>query len=122
MKATREQFQFYVYLLLHSLAHQLMHALADTSGVDRDGIGEHIFPADLSFVIYRKGMTPDLGNVSAMWRNSAEEFSTSSTGTKDVAVWVWKSLRCPGRRLSGLHHGVGGKLYRVKLTVIAGRA
>ena len=64
----------YVYLLLHSLAHQLMHALADTSGVDRDGIGEHIFPADLSFVIYRKGMTPDLGNVSAMWRNSAEEF------------------------------------------------
>ena len=64
----------YVYLLLHSLAHQLMHSLADTSGVDRDGVGEHIFPADLSFVIYRKGMTPDLGNVSAMWRNNAQEF------------------------------------------------
>lgn len=47
----------------------MMHSLADTSGVDRDGIGEHIFPADLSFVIYRKGMTPDLGNISAMWRN-----------------------------------------------------
>ena len=64
----------YVYLLLHSLAHQMMHSLADTSGVDRDGIGEHIFPADLSFVIYRKGMTPDLGNISAMWRNHANEF------------------------------------------------
>ena len=64
----------YVYLLLHSLAHQMMHSLGDTSGVDRDGIGEHIFPADLSFVIYRKGMTPDLGNVSAMWRNNAQEF------------------------------------------------
>lgn len=64
----------YVYLLLHTLSHQMMHSLADTSGVDRDGIGEHIFPADLAFVIYRKGMTPDLGNISAMWRNHAEEF------------------------------------------------
>jgi hypothetical protein len=64
----------YVYLLLHTLSHQMMHSLADTSGVDRDGIGEHIFPADLSFVIYRKGMTPDLGNISAMWRNYAESF------------------------------------------------
>jgi hypothetical protein len=64
----------YVYLLLHTLSHQMMHSLADTSGVDRDGIGEHIFPADLAFVIYRKGMTPDLGNISAMWRNHSEEF------------------------------------------------
>lgn len=64
----------YVYLLLHTLSHQMMHSLADTSGVDRDGIGEHIFPADLSFVIYRKGMTPDLGNISAMWRNYSESF------------------------------------------------
>ena len=52
----------------------MMHSLADTSGVDRDGIGEHIFPADLSFVIYRRGMTPDLGNISVMWRNHADEF------------------------------------------------
>jgi hypothetical protein len=64
----------YVYLLLHTLSHQMMHSVADTSGVDRDGIGEHIFPADLSFVIYRKGMTPDLGNISAMWRNYSEAF------------------------------------------------
>lgn len=64
----------YLYLLLHTLSHQMMHSLADSSGVDRDGIGEHIFPADLAFVIYRKGMTPDLGNISAMWRNHADEF------------------------------------------------
>lgn len=64
----------YVYQLLHTLSHQMMHSLADSSGVDRDGIGEHIFPADLAFVIYRKGMTPDLGNISAMWRNHADEF------------------------------------------------
>lgn len=68
------QLTSYTYMLLHSLSHQFMHALADASGLDRDGIGEHIFPADLSFVIYRKGMTPDLGNVSAMWRNHYNEF------------------------------------------------
>lgn len=64
----------YIYLLLHSLSHQVMHALADVSGLDRDGLGEHIFPADLAFVVYRKGMTPDLGNISAMWRNHSEAF------------------------------------------------
>jgi hypothetical protein len=64
----------YVYLLLHSLSHQVMHALSDVSGLDRDGLGEHIFPADLAFVVYRRGMTPDLGNISAMWRNHAENF------------------------------------------------
>jgi hypothetical protein len=64
----------YVYMLLHSLSHQVMHALADVSGLDRDGLGEHLFPADLAFVVYRKGMTPDLGNISAMWRNHSETF------------------------------------------------
>lgn len=64
----------YIYLLLHSLSHQVMHAMADISGLDRDGLGEHIFPADLAFVVYRKGMTPDLGNISAMWRNHGFDF------------------------------------------------
>ncbi len=64
----------YVYLLLHSLSHQVMQSLADVSGLDRDGLGEHLFPADLAFVVYRRGMTPDLGNVSAMWRNHALDF------------------------------------------------
>ncbi len=64
----------FVYMLLHSLSHQLIHSLADASGLDRDGIGEYIFPADLAFTIYRKGMTPDLANISAMWRNHAMDF------------------------------------------------
>lgn len=62
------------YLLLHSLAHQMIHALADLSGLERSAIGEHLYPADLAFVIYRKGMTPDLGNISAMWRNHGVDF------------------------------------------------
>jgi hypothetical protein len=64
----------YVYMLLHSLSHQMIHSLAEMSGLDRDGIGEHLFPADMAFVIYRKGMTPDLGNISAMWRNHSAAF------------------------------------------------
>mgnify|MGYP001160564772 CR=1 FL=1 len=64
----------YIYLLLHTFSHQVMHAMADISGLDRDGLGEYIFPADLAFVVYRKGMTPDLGNISAMWRNHAFDF------------------------------------------------
>lgn len=64
----------YVYLLLHTLAHQTMHSLTDISGLDRDGLSEYIFPADLAFVVYRKGMTPDLGNISAMWRNHGADF------------------------------------------------
>ena len=59
----------FVFGLLHSLAHQLIHACSKFSGLDLGSFGERIFPADLAFIIYRKGMTPDLGNIAAMWRN-----------------------------------------------------
>lgn len=63
----------FVFGLLHTLSHQLMHACSKFSGLDLGSFGERIFPADLAFVIYRKGMTPDLGNVAAMWRNHGLE-------------------------------------------------
>jgi hypothetical protein len=63
-----------IYMLLHSMAHQMVHSIAERSGLDRDALGEHIYPADLAFVLYRRGMTPDLGNISAMWRNQASAF------------------------------------------------
>lgn len=72
--AAQRDMTAYAYLLLHSMSHQIMHAIADTSGLDRDGLGEYLFPADFAFVVYRKGMTPDLGNISAMWRNHAGAF------------------------------------------------
>lgn len=72
----------FVYMLLHSFSHQLIHSLADASGLDRDGIGEYLFPADLAFTIYRKGMTPDLGNISAMWRNHAMDFLKRSVNQR----------------------------------------
>ena len=61
----------YVYLLLHTTAHHFAQAVVEFSGLEHGSIGEYIFPADLAFLVYRKGMTPDLGNLSAMWRNQA---------------------------------------------------
>jgi hypothetical protein len=59
----------YVFLLLHTMAHHFAHAIVEYSGLDYGSIGEYLFPADLAFLVYRRGMTPDLGNLSAMWRN-----------------------------------------------------
>ena len=59
----------YVYLLLHTMAHHFAHAVVEYSGLEHGSIGEYAFPADLAFLVYRRGMTPDLGNLSAMWRN-----------------------------------------------------
>ena len=59
----------YTYLLLHTLAHQFAHAVVEYSGLEHGSLGEYLFPADLAFLVYRRGMTPDLGNLSAMWRN-----------------------------------------------------
>lgn len=63
-----------IYLLLHTCSHHFAHAVASYSGLDLGSIGEYLFPADLSFIIYRRSMTPDLGSLSAMWRNDYESF------------------------------------------------
>ena len=62
------------YTLLHSYAHYVMHAVAQYSGLDLGSMGEYLFPCDLAFVIYRNGMTLDLGDMSALWRNHHEAF------------------------------------------------
>lgn len=87
----------YVYSLLHSMCHAIIHSLADLSGLDTDGIGEQIYPPDLSFVVYRKGMTPDLGNVSGMWRNRHRQFLEGVVSAR--------SLRCGSGSLCDLRGG-----------------
>lgn len=62
------------YTLLHTMSHHVIHAVAEYSGLDLGSLGEYIFPADLAFVVYRNGMTMDLGNLSAMWRNQGKVF------------------------------------------------
>ncbi|MBV9693533.1 MAG: hypothetical protein JO261_07530, partial [Alphaproteobacteria bacterium] len=62
------------YLLVHSMAHHVMHGIARFSGLDLGSLSEVIFPADLAFVVHRRGMTEDLGNISSMWRDQNGAF------------------------------------------------
>jgi hypothetical protein len=62
------------YALLHSYAHYIMQGIQQFSGLDLGSIGEYLFPSDLGFVVYRNGMTLDLGDLSALWRNHHEAF------------------------------------------------
>jgi hypothetical protein len=62
------------YALLHSYSHYIMQGIQQFSGLDLGSIGEYLFPCDLSFVVYRNGMTLDLGDLSALWRNHHEAF------------------------------------------------
>lgn len=74
----------YLYTLLHSYSHLLMKHMSEYSGLDLGSLGEYIFPADLAFVVYRNGTTMDLGNLSALWRNSGQAMLASMLGTKST--------------------------------------
>lgn len=73
---------YYLYTLLHSYSHLLMKHVSEYSGLDLGSLGEYIFPSDLAFVVYRNGTTMDLGNLSAMWRNSGTSMLTAMLGPK----------------------------------------
>jgi hypothetical protein len=68
---TRRAFPF-VYTLLHTMAHHLIGTCAAMSGLDLGSFGEHLFVPDLAILIYRRGMTMDLGNLSSMWRDQGD--------------------------------------------------
>lgn len=73
---------FYLYSLLHSFSHLLMKHISEYSGLDPGSLGEYLFPADLAFVVYRNGTTMDLGNLSALWRNSGNAMLMSMLSLK----------------------------------------
>ncbi|ODT89094.1 hypothetical protein [Phenylobacterium sp. SCN 70-31] len=71
-RAVPRQAYPFVYTLLHTLAHHLIGVSASMSGLDLGSFGEHIFAPDLAFLVYRRGMTMDLGNLSSMWRDRGD--------------------------------------------------
>lgn len=71
---TKPSFSLALYTLLHSYSHHLMHDIAEFSGLGIGSLGEYIFPADMAFIVYRRGMTMDLGNLTSMLRNNAPAF------------------------------------------------
>jgi len=79
------------YTLLHTMAHHLIGTCASMSGLDLGSFGEHIFVPDLAFLVYRRGMTMDLGNISSMWRDRGD----ASIGNEVLDHMVNPvSLRC----------------------------
>lgn len=62
----------YVYTLLHTMAHHLIDTCSSMSGLDLGSFGEHLFVPDLAFLVYRRGTTMDLGNLSSMWRDQGD--------------------------------------------------
>lgn len=63
----------HVYTLLHTMAHTAVVQASALSGLDLSSFAEHIFPADLAFLVYRRGTTMDLANITSMWRDRGSE-------------------------------------------------
>jgi hypothetical protein len=94
---TRRSIPNYVYLLLHTMAHHFAQAVVEYSGLEYGSLGEYLFPADLAFIVYRRGMTPDLANLSAMWRNH---------GVTVLGHLLWdRALKCDAGSLCDQRRG-----------------
>lgn len=91
----------YVFTLLHTLAHHLIGVSASMSGLELGSFGEHLFVPDLAILVYRRGMTMDLGNLSSMWRDRSDPTFGNEVLDRMVAP---ESLRC-GSESVCTHHG-----------------
>lgn len=91
----------FVYTLLHTIAHHLIGISASMSGLDLGSFGEQIFVPDLALLVYRRGMTMDLGNLSSMWRDRGDPAIGNEVLDRMVSR---ESLRC-GSESVCTHHG-----------------
>lgn len=71
---TKPSMPLALYTLLHSYSHHVMMAISEFSGLGTGSLGEYLFPGDLAFIVYRRGMTMDMGNLTSMLRNNAPAF------------------------------------------------
>jgi hypothetical protein len=91
----------YVYTLLHTIAHHLITVGASMSGLEVGSFGEHVLVPDLAVIVYRRGMTMDLGNLSSMWRDRGDPNVGNEVLDRMVSP---ESLRC-GSESVCTHHG-----------------
>lgn len=90
-----------IYMLLHTFAHHVLGTVSEYAGLNLGSLGEHIFPSDLAFVVYRRGSTADLGNISAAIRSNAPSFieaisSASRLGCSSGSLCTSRGGACPG--------------------------
>ena len=92
-----------------------MRGIATFSGLDLGSLGEYLFPVDLSFAVYRTGMTMDLGNLSALWRNSWLQFLQAFRSLYlDLGLQFGRAMRPSRRSMPGLFHDSRNFLHRGK--------
>ncbi len=92
----------YVYTLLHTIAHQLIGIMSELSGLDLGSFGEHLFVPDTAFLVYRRGTTMDLGNLSSMWRNYTDPVYGNQVLEKMVRP---ENLRCGSETICQMRGG-----------------
>lgn len=92
----------FAFGLLHTFSHLLIDTVSELSGLDQGSFGEHLFVPDLAFVVYRRGVTMDLGNLSSMWRSYANPV-TGNQVLADVADSI--ALRCGSGSLCAMRGG-----------------
>ncbi|MDA3807059.1 MAG: hypothetical protein PF440_04015 [Thiomicrorhabdus sp.] len=89
-----------IYTLLHTYAHHIMMGVSEFSGLSVSSLGEYIFPTDLAFIVYRRGMTMDMGNLTSMLRNNAPAFlkymrDTRNLGCGSGSLCLRRGGACP---------------------------
>jgi hypothetical protein len=115
------------YLLIHSMAHHLMHGIARFSGLDLGSLSEVIFPADLAFVVHRRGMTEDLGNVSSMWRDQNGAFLRYLVARRELrcgsgTLCDYRGGACPACIMIPEMSCVAGNQLLSRAALVGGRA
>ena len=115
------------YLLLHTMAHHTMHGVARLSGLDLSSMSEAIFPADLAFIVHRRGMTEDLGNISSMWRDHNGAFLRYLVGRRELrcgsgTLCDHRGGACPACVMIPETSCIAGNQLLSRATLVGGRA
>lgn len=115
------------YLLLHTMAHHTMHGIARYSGLDLGSMSEAIFPADLAFLVHRRGMTEDLGNISSMWRDHNGAFLRYLVGRRELrcgsgTLCDHRGGACPACVMIPETSCIAGNQLLSRATLVGGRA
>jgi hypothetical protein len=113
------------YLLIHSMAHHVMHGIARFSGLDLGSLSEVIFPADLAFVVHRRGMTEDLGNISSMWRDQNGAFLRYLVARRELRCGsgtLYRGGACPACIMIPETSCIAGNQLLSRAALIGGRA
>src|SRR6266436_6308759 len=97
------------------------------SGLDLGSLSEVIFAADLAFVVHRRGMTEDLGNISSMWRDQNAAFLRYLVARRELrcgsgTLCDHRGGACPACIMIPETSCIAGNQLLSRATLVGGRA